>query len=387
MRKILVVLLVLSVLGGAFADWWWFDGSAFFGTVIDFDDENGEALVRRSLDDGEVSNLAACCCNGLNTAKFAINWGTEDGISAGVYFDYEDRIGSYLSFSGDNYAFYAEGAMQALFEGWGAWGGLWGWYKFFDGMIHLEAALNGEYAGWWHSDTAVEDLFGADLSYSDMGGKNGILVNFSFEALDFGIFVPGMMDEDWSPLTDDSTTRSVLSSSVIGLNFAMDPVEFGAFFAIENYTAYLGARIFAGDLTLGLSFYGVFDDEEDTAEAMFAVSANYDGGVFGAGVQAGYYAIPSDEEGWKLAISPGFFYNVIPDYMRFVLDAMFTFGADDVIWEFFPVITWNFKGTGNASRLGNWDAIGTGIGIGYRIGGGNDESTINEAYLSFRWSF
>jgi len=409
MRKILVVLLVLSVLGGAFADWWWFDGSAVISAVVDFDDDSDETMIQREQSagwwPGSDPSMYDCCCNGAGTAKFAINWGTEDGISASLSFNLLGNIWAELNYSGDNYAFYGGSDLWALFGGqylFDVWGSgninnvkdygwlysttVWGWYKFFDGMIHLEAALGGRDGGWWLSDTTVEDLLGASLNKTNldpMGG--GLLVNFSFEALDFGIYMKDAFPAAPLPLVaDDPLVDSVFSTTVVGLKFGMDPVEFAGFFAVENYTAYFGAKIFMDALTLGMSFYGEFEDE---AEAMFGLSAGFDGGVFFAGVQFGYYMDTADEDAWYVAVAPSFWYNVIPDYMRFVLDANFRFNTDEVVWEFYPAITWNFKGTGNHSRLGNWGPIGTGIGIGYRLGGGTDDDTLNELRVAFRWNF
>jgi len=397
MRKILVVLLVLSVLGGAFADWWYFDGSAIMGVVVDFDDD--DARIQRD-DDGTLND---CCCAGVNNAQFSINYGTESGLSAAVFFNYRSAIEAEISYSGDNYAFYAGRSLMGLLNNTGGFGGLWGWYQFFDGMIHLEAAIAGRDGSWWLSDETVGDLFDSDpYSFSlnktnldPMGG--GILVNFSFEALDFGIYL-----KDALPNHDDNLLSypswmgtayeinlaegddSVFSTAVVGLKFGMDPVEFAGFFGVENYTAYFGAKIFMDALTLGMSFYGEFEEE---SKAGFGVSAGFDGGVFFAGVQVGYALDTSDEDAWLIAIAPSFWYNVIPDYMRFVLDAKFEFNTEEVMWEFYPAITWNFKGTGNASRIGIWDSIGTGIGIGYRLAGGRDDETVNELHIAFRWDF
>ncbi|MCL2808902.1 MAG: hypothetical protein FWD24_02415 [Treponema sp.] len=410
MRKILVVLLVLSVLGGAFADWWSLSGSAIMGTRVDFDAE--DATINRD------SSLNDCCCAGENTAKFGISYGTNDGLSASIDFDLTGNIYTSFGYSGDNYYFTAGADLWALlggvfvFHSTPSWGGIndpwdddavlelsgdfggdgwfWGldlggWYKFFDGMIHLEAHLAGPYEAWWLSDETVGDLFGANLGMADFAGGSGVLVNFSFEALDFGLFVPDVFNDENRLLVGDGDGElGIFEEVAIGFLFNMDPIEFAAVFGVENYTAYFGARIFMGALTLGMSFQGEFEEE---ALAHLGLSANFDGGVFGAGIQAGYKLDTADEDAWEIAIAPNFWYNVIPDYMRFVLDAKFVFNTDDVLWEFFPAVIWNFKGTGNASRIGTWSAATTGLGVGYKLAGGNDEETANELYVGFAWSF
>jgi hypothetical protein len=382
-------------LGGLSAQGEWSLGAAaIINLEIDFDDD--PVMV------GMSDETMACCCAGQNQGSLNLNY-SNDGLNIGLEFSTDSIIHATMMFWGDRYAFNAEADLLNLLGGFvtnhaidravvSKWGGgfeqLWGYYKFLDEMLHLEVALAGRWNPWWISDIAVQDLFNNDdfggfAGIEDLanfeGWNSGIIVNLSFAGLDFGAFIPGLM-APWGPLEliGEDGNWGPLGLMVVGLKFNMDPVEFAAIFSMENYGAYFGAKWALGSsLTAGLSFYGEFDEE---AEAAVAISFTYDGGNFGASVKGGYYLDTSDEDAWFLKVAPSFWYNVIADHMHFALDAEFGFGAEDFIWEFFPKLFWNFKGTGAGGSWGpSWD---TGIGIGYQIK--SDE--INRALFTFRWS-
>ena len=421
MRKVLVVLLVLSVLGGVFAQEgsWSISAQADIGSVIDFFNggEEGASVY--------AANRLQCCCDTPPDGRLGLTY-SRGGLSYGINFNTaqwgrwsEDpaSIGVFMNYWGDRYAFAADaklsdlisGAINGVFykgapdldadppETWSRHqGALWGYYQMLNGMFHLEAAVNGRWQEWWYSNGAVFDLFGGaaynyripEDPFANLDRLNSaVLMNLNFSGLQFGIILPNTFEGGFSggagwglgiPFEAQDLIDDVLLQSVIGIKFNMHPFEIAAQFRIEDFNAYLGLKWFLNNLTAGLSFFGNFDDND--VQAAIAISADYTPGIFGAGLSAGYALDTSDQDGWRVGVAPYFWYNVLPNNMQFKLDAKIMFGKGTFSYEFKPAMLWNFKGTG----AGNWD---TGIGVGYTFAGDSTNNvTANQANVVFRWS-
>ena len=391
MRKILVVLLVLSVLGGAFAQGSWsVGGSGQVGVTLDFDPDTTGTYS------GGVWNFDDAYgdwwpytdpSNASLTASY-----NNDGLSTGLIFSTIDSIRVFASYDGGNYAFKAEsylfGDTGDAFPILGDLQELWGWMKFVNGMVHLETAVISRETTFWTSadfwfdtlDTGVEGF----ANFFD-NRSNYFIADINFQGINFGIMLPDLyadielMDFPWvddRPSGDSSIfVDDVLRRLVFGVKFEMSPVEFAVQFNMENYGAYLGAKMFAGPITFSLGFEGEFDG---TTWAAAGLGAAFSGAGFDAGVNFGLLFVEGAD--LAFAIQPSFGYDVLPDNLRFELGAEFGFANDNFDWKFMSELFWNFKGTGAG---GFYWPMDTGIAISYVM----QKDTFNRLSVVFKYGF
>jgi uncharacterized protein YxeA len=429
MKKILVVLLVLAVATGVFAQQgeWTISGNAKLDTDISFlkEDNPYNDVDGDTKPDGSHSNAATVFAGqygdvGLSGALdiaynrdgaklylgFSVgggylpSYGESGGINAGV------------EFNGDRYAFQAESSVaHLLFGDAGFRGGyisdlddtdtgflsgrfstsfnkLWGYYELLNEMIHLEVAYKDRDANYWRSD----DTAGSGWDGTD--GQNLLLTDVKLGSLNFGILLPNLFTSLPYEFIED-----VLKGAVFGLKFNMSPVEVAAQFKFRNYGAYVGAQWFAGPVTLGLSFQGEFEHNQAVrAGGKIAYSAD----VFGATLKA---FIDRATINWDpetetaitpvgvfsvIGVEPSFWYNVLPETLRFSTDVGFYFYGstvdgqkqtleDSISWKVEPQLTWNFLQTG-AAGIGD---ISTGMGVKYTL----EYKTTNKLYVGFKFAF
>ena len=405
MKKILVVLLILAVAGGVFAQQgdWSLSGSVEVGTRINIDPQP-------DIDDDDPALTGGNVFNGWQTQRgvFRLSY-SRDVFNSGVELN-GDNWGStnfYTAFDGENYS--AKFAFNALDGIIGSSGGttkidqLWGEYRFLNGMVILKAAYNTGWSGGdWHSDGsgAWADTgdrtdgfdYGQGVAFTTSAygfSQNQLKAAVNLEALNFGIMIPNLFRfgaSEYSASDKVEFVNGSLRQSVFGLKFAQSPFEFAAQFALAKLGVYFGGKYFAGPITVGLSFMGELDgDSYKTPEApndadyqhiKFGGSVGYNGGDFGGGVLAFYEK--KDEEArasdWYytvIAIEPDFFYNAIPSHLQFKLNVGFYFfnatngtvSEKATVWSLKPQIFWNFLGTG----AGDWGVSNTGIAIRYRM--------------------
>ncbi|MCL2722626.1 MAG: hypothetical protein FWD47_14950 [Treponema sp.] len=410
MRKILVVLLVLSVLGGAFAQGSWsVSGNADIATVLNFEN-----------DDAFIGGSAYFMYDWYGDINGALRVGYNDGgLSAFIQFDTADLLGVGFTYTGDRFGFTAETALIQLLGGYaltdgstdvvgiyrgGTIGRLWGYYRMLD-MIHMEIAYVSGDKNFWNSDETAGEIFDFGWGYASVDGENYFLLDLEFSGLNIGFMLPGIFagpqargDDGrkgignvidyygagapgYHPSMNGGMNfefTEVMRWLVAGMKFEMHPIEFAAQFSMENYGAYLGAKWFAGPLTFGLNFQGEFDA---VTVAAIGASVAYDAGQFGAKIGAGYWFEDNAAVDNVIGVMPSFYYNVLPDNMCVSLDALFLFGGDDFYWEFTPQIWWNFKGTGAGNNY-YWP-MDTGMIIRYYVA----KETFNAVDVTFRWSF
>jgi len=244
MKKILVVLLVLAVAGGVFAQEgsWSVKGMAEIGSFIDFDndpdpDHNDEPAVVHSSGYFSPYNYY-----GMRNGQFGINYSL-GGLGAGVELNAldGDRIMGDINYDGENFKFQVKSSLQQLIAGTPNVDRLWGSYELVNGLIHLEVAYNSRdtedkfwtsdrVAGFygdgafghpvvnvgkvWYQDTTLasavgitwtpgpssnDALLGADkrgtaFSHADHG--NFLLADVVLENLSFGVMLPRLF---WDP--------------------------------------------------------------------------------------------------------------------------------------------------------------------------------------------
>jgi hypothetical protein len=300
MKKILVVLLVLAVAGGVFAQEgdWSFDGDAQIGFAVNIDpvpDADEPALVTSS---GSQYNRLYDGYDNLR-GKFGINY-SRDGFGAGVTIRTVNPgastfIGS-LNYGGEGFNFAVESDLSALT----AWSSsdfkqLWGNYEFLNGLVFLEASY---VSGWKGEQFWASDLTGAFRNWSGRGndgplfgfgiGKHTftmidgdweggpssyIVTDVRLEGLRFGVMIRDIFlrDKEYMdlrylglPVTMSvpvTFVDDVLKNMIFGVKFEQNPVEVAAQFLVRDYSVYLGGKFFAGPITAGLSFMGILGEK------------------------------------------------------------------------------------------------------------------------------
>jgi hypothetical protein len=461
MKKILVVLLILSVAWGVFAQdgSWRVSGNVEVGTRLDFDPT--------SWDSDDTNDKATVTGIGYNhwdapRGRFALIYGTyvNDGaLSAGLKFNTRGAGAEnepFFSYNGENFSFnttlYGNALLAAgvgqdagsLDDGDGYIKRLWGNYKFVNGLVFLEIAYRGEEQEFWYSDTTAggaklnnalaggkdrgtdktrsASFFGkpSTFTFTDSGGANYFLAQVNLDALNFGIIIPelfggrvnyytgygggtpdprvsGFHKHSTGYLVEDNNGNpGILRETIFGVKFNMAPIEFAAQFKVRDAGAYIGAKFFAGPVTVGASFSGLFNPDKDidgnyTNTKFFKVGGdlNFNGGVFAAGLGASLEreTDPNSSTDFLqlLRVQPRFSYNVIPSHLCFALDAGFFFYSNngvatttdqsekqsDITWAIQPQLFWTFLGTGARNGYGwagpFYQGGPTGFIVRYRI--------------------
>jgi len=446
MKKILVVLLVLAVAGGVFAQEgdWSFNGTVEIGVLVDLDPLPGtDALV---TSEQSQYNMPYDGWDGIK-GQFGINY-NRDGFGVGIKFTdiREDTalVGS-LSYGGENFNFLAESDLSEIIVNSFSFKNLWGNYTFLNGVLFLEASYTHGWAGdkFWASDTtgAIGDWNGR--SVSPIGGvlsgkhtftmidgnwdQSYLAANVQLQGLSFGTMIRdvfrGFSSQRGTSDGPNLFVDDVLKNMIFGVKFEMTPVEIAAQFLVKDYGVYLGGKWFVGPVTVGLSFMGILSETQvrdieyadaddlypskvnyegtDNTRMRVGASVNYAADAYGANIK-GFLGMDGNKDTHYtsvIGVEPGIFYNVIPEYLRFTLDAGFYFfsfynnGAKDetdattpVQFALQPQLFWNFLGTG-AGGYG-----GTGIAIRYRLVGGdankvNQYGLNNKFDVNFKWSF
>jgi len=407
MRKVLVVLLVLAVVGGVSAldGSWWLGSEVEVGTSVNLKDKpvviGGQAFNYYWWD-----SLYGAVNLGYNVS----------GFEAFIGFKTSDNLLLAGKYDGGNYAFQAESYFDNIVGGWKGANRLWGYYKFLGGMVHLEAAMKSRDTNYWISSEAVGEVFagkdGWDTQYADIGwgfasvdGHNYLATNFAFAGLDVGFMLPNIFFteygnkvkgngegvvgnrgpnwhesqiQDWGPHGAVEFVEGALKQLVAGAKFQMSPIEFALQFNMANYGAYLGTKLGLGPITFGLSFEGTFESNNTTAGG--AISADYNAGIFGAKLGAGYLYFQGANAN-IIGVTPSFWYNVLPNNLAFSLDSGFWFAKDYFNWAFMPTLWWNFKGTGAGANF--WWPNQTAIIMRYRM----QKDAINALDVTFKWNF
>ena len=407
MRKVLVVLLVLSVLGGAIAQEgsWSLGAGGQIGTTIDFDVRTytGNSETQVPGDSADVDPKMFNDAYGdwwpwTDPSHAFLNLTyNRGGLSTGLEFTTHDGIYAFVSIDGDNYALM--GKIDFEWAGIGGLEELWGWYKFFDGAVHLETAVISRETTFWTSgqfffDTIPVNVEGFVDFYDNR--SNFLIVDFGFSGINFGVMLPNTfggsnpVNFNWgvgdnpvvfNPNVAVDLFEDVLGAMVIGILFAMDNVEVAGQFNMANYGAYLGAELSLGNATFTLGFEGIFDSENDETSASVGIGGHIDGGVWDAGLNFAFGYVDTDGDNpFIIGIQPSFGFNVLPDNMRFEFVAEFGFTEDDFTWRFMPELFWNFKGTGAGNFYWPMD---TGVAISYLM----QKDVHNKLSVVFKYGF
>jgi len=359
MKKILVVLLVLAVATGVFAQEGSFSlsGKAEIGTFIDFDNNpnnlggdnpENKALFKSSGYWSPYNYYGPV--NGQLGLSYSL-----DALWLGIYFNTldDDRINAGFSYDGGNYKFEVNTNLQELIaKGSKSIGRLWGYYKMVNELIHLEIAYNSRDTQFWVSDTTgafggaggigspLVDVtsrigqgqdpwspyaspWGGDReSFTKVDHGNYLLGDVQLSNLSFGLMLRSIFLDDYALTkanTSGWTTEDVVDTSfpkavgnsggyflidevlkkiTIGLKFDMQPIQIAAQFRMGDYGAYFGGKWYVGPVTVGLSFMGVLKPYAipDGTLMKFGGGVEYNPGVFGAEIKAWYGIAKADAD-------------------------------------------------------------------------------------------
>ena len=186
MKKFVIIALIFALAAGAaFAQdgGWSISGQGEIGTTANFAAQKEakspmqEAQDGRVLSDNDItvtkigaSGYHNVAYYGFIGAQLGVKY-TYGGISAGLNFESKlsDKwILGQLDYRSEVAAFSYEQSLKDLFiDGKFSPQRLWGYYKFLDGMIHVEAAAKSRDTNYWYTSDVLQNLFGG----SSMSGS------------------------------------------------------------------------------------------------------------------------------------------------------------------------------------------------------------------------
>jgi hypothetical protein len=238
-------------------------------------------------------------------------------------------IGGNVIYSGDNYWFkYGADVGKFLNNTGHEPDKLWGWYKFLDGALHLQAAYVNDDWDYWRVGLIADDWSG-NSAYAKHDGRGGIgrnflLVDYSVSGFSIGFAMPNIFDTKGQPFVDDN-----LMHTVFGLKYSDGPINAAAQVALrgEDETGLYFSGSYAIDaITIGANFQSELEKDEDFY-GNIGIDVFYGADLFNAGISA---HIGIGGEDTYIGIFPKLFYKVTPTHLGFLLKAGFEFGGDDV---------------------------------------------------------
>jgi len=327
MKKILVVLLILAVAGGVFAQdgSWRVSGNVEIGTRLNFDPTpDGDD----TNDDARAGGVAYNAWD-QPRGKLDLIYGTfiNDGaLSAGLKFNTRgegEENEPFFTYKGENFNFstslygttllVAGGNNQNYADARLGLGNyihrLWGNYKFVNGIVFVQAAYRAEEEEFWISDKTAggralgqtrswggsaghgqtdkvnhHNFFGKPNTFTWNDGGNYLLTDVRLEAISFGLMIPqifgGQQNYYWGGSEDQGgwgragylgksggyLVDDILKETIFGVKFSMAPVEFAGQFKVQHSGAYIGAKFFTGPVTVGASFAGILTPQDVDAD-------------------------------------------------------------------------------------------------------------------------
>jgi putative cofactor-binding repeat protein len=218
MKKILVVLLVLAVATGVFAQEgeWSFDGTAEIGAYIDFDPDASVDGIKATSGPVHYNRLY----DGFDgiKGKLGINY-NRDIFGAGLTIQSINNwadpmlIGT-VNAAGENYNFNVESNVNAILDGSPGFRQLWGNYTFLNGVFFLETSYSRGWAGdaYW-----VSNKVGA---FRNWNGRANAVIAGPF--VDLHTFTMLDNNGDAGAFTGDSSSSYIVGNVQLqGLSFGL----------------------------------------------------------------------------------------------------------------------------------------------------------------------
>jgi hypothetical protein len=234
MKKLIAILAVFAFLGAAlFAQdegSWSVGGSGQVRTQIDF-----LPLFNDGIEDSRHAQVNSDVPDiGDVRGNFSLTYG-RGGLSTGLSFNQKGKINSTLTYNGANFQFNAEQSLVDLLNGTQDsaydYGKLWGFYKFLDGMIYLEAAAKGRDEQFWNSSGTAGDSPAKE--YADAYLVLNVLPP-QIEGLSFGFKLPNLFVIKPADRPKDFMDEA-LRLMTFGVKYSSGPLGAAAQFGLRNY--------------------------------------------------------------------------------------------------------------------------------------------------------
>ena len=352
MKKFVFISLILALVAAvAFAQdegSWSVSGSGQIGTMWNFRNRNDAGNhVKPTVSPSGYNMYGYYDAQPYATLGLTYSKGS---LSTGLSWNLADDVYADLSFNDDTAAFQANVNVSSIFPSitYDKIGRLWGYYKFLDGKIHLEAAVTSRDTNWWYSNRVLGNVFD-DTKLVIEGGSavtgdgfikvdhhTYLLANFApIEGLEVGFMLPGMFPNElhadawagvgaitgsglYGKINDSGTPpghhdvqnglrydylSAVFKNAKLGAKYATGPVEVALQFALLGNAFIESVEVTPGDwqdvfskdkLTAGLYLGGKYNIS-DGINAGLAMEATFNGeesqyNTFGIGLSFGYGA-------------------------------------------------------------------------------------------------
>jgi len=379
MKKTLVLLLILAVAGGIFAQ----EGSVSWSGGVDI-----TFAIDLADDDLEVGVISDHDIGGF--VDFAY---TKGGLELGVGFsakvwDGDDEIpvfagtiGLSADYTADNWGAHVE--MDFLKNEWGhdeilseGPTSLWGYYTFMGGDLRFDVAYIGGGNGTWSVSDLVLDQHG-DYGWDRLDGEAGIQFTYTgIEGLSFGLQMP----------IYGEFVAEMLQEILFGLAYDNDPLGVSLMVALDNTTfADFGVWIHGGFKFAINDAMSINADVLLTVADEFLFSAgvgfDYSADPLGVGIAVKFTDITDKFDGRTLDIAPYVSYQ-INDALAFRFDIDFCVGIgdffDEITLELNPSLAWDVGG-------------GASMAFGYSVvldfTDGHDTLADHNLTFAFSWAF
>ena len=414
MKKTLVVLLILAVAGGVFAQEFSWSGGVDINGKIDFlntDFFNHQAIIGQDGDGSTAGHVDLEYTNGgltLGVGFSAKYWDADDGLIE------DATIGLSAGYVGENFGLHVEMDLlgTASFTSAGPTS-LWGYYTFMDEALRFDVAYKGGGNGnWVVSDLVLEEFTDGKANATgikDMGlwnwdrldGAGGFQVTYTgIEGLSFGVQLPFDFDEIVSGTTNKTFGGYFILSSLWGVKYDVDPLSLSFMLNLNPKVEPIPPHDLEGiyvDIHFGFGYKlnDAMAIKGDVALASFAdeffaaagLQFDYEAAPLNAGIKVIFHdftdknGLNADWYGFGLEINPYVGYWFIEDVLKGNLGLTFKQGLGDYndtlsVLEISPGIEYNVDP--NAK-----------ITLGYTMGFDLDLSEIatNAITLGFSWSF
>ena len=409
MKKTLVILLILAVAGGVFAQEVTFSGNVQIGTEFNFDAKDSPMEGTGEWDDMNQGVVTLGYDNEGFHAELNFK-GTYDK-SAG---DPAYKVGASASYDGDDYKINVGvddvfGVISTLASlgglgigGYSPVNSLWGYWYFLDKQLKLDIAYKGyEDFAWRISDRIAS-------GWDNMDGLGAIKITFApaaVEGLSAGIFFPGA-DYDsgiagypWGGLLND-----MFKNMVFGVKFEQDNFGAAAMVKLDANKTDLFSFNLTGKfdlseaMSLGLELEFPYIGTEDDFFLAFSFNFDYHASPLTAGItietadevkSVTYVTFSSNDpaKSGDLHIKPYVAYEIIEDTFLARLDIdvglykMFS-DADGVFgFEVAPALYFNPKADGISNDPAH------ALMFKYKLGFYDGDLSTNKFYMGYRWAF
>ena len=334
MKKTLVVLLILAVAGGVFAQEFTWSGEVKIGGWLNLHTEDyGEGdetdFTPDKADERGHGKATLGYDNEGFHAEISFEGNFEDGNPAGA------SIGASASYDAEDWKFNL--GFAGLQSGNVSVDSLWGYWYLFDQMVKIDLAYKGPETIYWR----VSDII-SDNDWDNLDGRGGVEINVApIESLSFGVMFPGRFVDDAGvvhrgyPIYTEKFVKPFFYEFVMGVKYeAEGSLAIGAMFQMadkDHQKALVMAKFFLGDsLSLGAEVMaGELGQFGDAGFLSFGANVEYNAApmTFGFTFKLLEFGIPKarNTDG-DLVFNPYLLLEAVEDTLLVKLDLVFRMG-------------------------------------------------------------